>query len=163
MITFLVSGLWHGAGWTFVFWGALHGSAHIPLLAPKKPIWELERNVGEKMIPSPRHFLQMLSVFVFITFCWIFFRAENFASAWGYIGGIVDFSDFFRGTVPHLKFIALSFGLLLFEWVQHTKTYALDIERFPVWLRWIIYYGLLLILILFGAVSDQQQFIYFQF
>lgn len=75
LIVFLVGGLWHGANWTFVIWGALHGVA-----AGVQHLW----SKGHK--PLPPYFARILT-FVFVCFAWIFFRAETFESAFKIIKG----------------------------------------------------------------------------
>ena len=72
LITFLVSGIWHGAAWTFVIWGLLHG---LGLVATR----ELERSAFyRKRVPRP---LKQAGVFVFVSFTWIFFRADSLSDA----------------------------------------------------------------------------------
>ena len=77
MITMLLGGLWHGANWTFVFWGGLNGLALC-----------LEKIFARKK-SAPGNFV----TFSFISFTWIFFRAENFVKAWQVITGIFTFQD----------------------------------------------------------------------
>ena len=77
MVTFCVSGLWHGANWTFVLWGALHGLALcIDKLLPKKNQHIIFRILG------------ITGTFLFVSFSWIFFRADSFSTAWQIINGI---------------------------------------------------------------------------
>jgi len=72
-LTFLISGLWHGANWTFIIWGALHG---LGVLVTR----ELERSAAyRERVPK---LLKQLGVFVFVSFTWIFFRADSLADAW---------------------------------------------------------------------------------
>lgn len=81
MITFLVSGLWHGSSWSFVFWGGLHG------------IWNILSNPSKEKQPGWKKVLQMIATFCGITFTWIFFRAASLSDAWTMIKhSIVDFS-----------------------------------------------------------------------
>jgi hypothetical protein len=69
LIVFLVSGIWHGAGWTFIVWGLLHGLAQV-----------VERLLGEKreILPKP---LQWVLTFAFVNLAWVFFRAPDIVSA----------------------------------------------------------------------------------
>jgi alginate O-acetyltransferase complex protein AlgI len=72
VLTMLIGGLWHGAGWTFVFWGGLHGAG----LA-----WERWRSAAPARTPAQRA-LRRLAVFHFVCLAWVFFRAESFGRAW---------------------------------------------------------------------------------
>ena len=78
MITFLVSGLWHGASWTFVVWGALHGLAVCAERLMKRP---LPKKLGTVL------------TFVFVSLVWVLFRAESFSSAVNVWSGLVNFAD----------------------------------------------------------------------
>ena len=69
MIVFLASGLWHGAGWLFLLWGLLHGAASV--------LYRLFRRQWDALHPA----LQWIATFVFVTVCWVFFRAERLADA----------------------------------------------------------------------------------
>lgn len=82
LIVFLISGLWHGAGWTFVLWGAIHGAYLVAgrLLKPVR-----ERVVGAIRMdraPALHEIVRMAVTFHVVTFAWIFFRADSLADAW---------------------------------------------------------------------------------
>ena len=89
MIIFLLSGLWHGAGWGFIVWGALHGAARV-----------LERLCGDKV--SPPKPLAWLLTFLFVNLAWVFFRADGLGQALALLGGL------FRGgwALPSKEFAA---------------------------------------------------------
>jgi D-alanyl-lipoteichoic acid acyltransferase DltB (MBOAT superfamily) len=80
MLTMLIGGLWHGAGWTFVAWGAIHGSA---LVAERW--WTGRPGRVERPAPGWRRALQRFVTFQVVCFAWIFFRADSFADAWDVI------------------------------------------------------------------------------
>jgi D-alanyl-lipoteichoic acid acyltransferase DltB (MBOAT superfamily) len=83
MLTMLLGGLWHGAAWTFVAWGALHGAA----LAAER--WRRERpGFVEPRLTRRRLWLTRLATFHFVCFAWIFFRSDSFAAAWDMILGL---------------------------------------------------------------------------
>ena len=168
-IIFVVSGLWHGANWTFIIWGFLHACFYLPLL-----LFDLNRNhtdtVAEgRWFPTAGEFFKMVLTFALVTFAWIFFRAESLQHALEYIGGIFDPSllsapDF--RTLKPLNLLFLPFMVLLFavEWVVRRRDHALaDFEQFVPYtgLRWAIYLGIFFAVILFSG--GDQQFIYFQF
>ena len=80
MITFLVSGLWHGSSWSFVFWGGLHG------------LWNMISSPKKEPVPVCRQILQTLLTFCGVTFTWVFFRAETLTAALTMIKhGVLDF------------------------------------------------------------------------
>jgi len=104
LITFLLGGLWHGAGWTFVIWGALHG-----LATCLHRFWK-NRSLR---LPGP---LAWLVTFVFVAIAWVFFRAENMNSAWMVIKGMFGFSGwgFDQDRVYHVgRGDWVNLGLLL--------------------------------------------------
>lgn len=157
MIVFLVSGLWHGAAWTFVLWGALHGIYQIIEALRKK--W-----FGE---PSYNHWwskaLKMLFVFLLVNMAWIFFRANTVGDAFTAIAKI-----FTQQNSPFIYPMAMLFGLLSFA-ILLVKDFADEFH--PSWklmasdnkvLSTIVCALLSVYVILFG-VLDSSQFIYFQF
>jgi D-alanyl-lipoteichoic acid acyltransferase DltB (MBOAT superfamily) len=84
MVTMLLGGLWHGAGWTFVFWGGLHGAG-----LTGERVQAARR--GALGLPPPRdtagrRALQRLAVFHFVTLAWVFFRADSLGAAFGLLG-----------------------------------------------------------------------------
>ncbi len=92
-VVFLLSGLWHGANWTFIIWGALHAFYLIFAI--------LSKEAREKLIPSfgkMDTLIHQLSVFLLVSFAWIFFRAENFNHAMLIIGKIVELDFTFNLT-----------------------------------------------------------------
>ena len=83
MITMLLGGLWHGAAWTFVIWGGLHGSAMV---------WERwrrdRRGPVERIETRWATWRARIVTFHFVCFAWIFFRADSFTAAWDMIAGL---------------------------------------------------------------------------
>lgn len=164
-IVWAVSGLWHGANWTFVCWGLFHAS----LLA----IYNLlgintkYNNVVAycKIIPSLKEFLQMALTLFLAVIGWILFRAESMSQAIDYI--YVMFSTMFvNPSIQHGRFfIILCLGLLLIEWLQRDKQHALqflDCKLFKYRIvRWSVYYILLIAIAQY--MGNDQTFIYFQF
>jgi D-alanyl-lipoteichoic acid acyltransferase DltB (MBOAT superfamily) len=84
LLTMLIGGLWHGAAWTFVVWGALHGAA----LAAER-LWGQRRGGAERRSTPWTRWRARIVVFHFVCFAWIFFRADSFDTAWEMIGGLV--------------------------------------------------------------------------
>lgn len=161
-IVFLVCGLWHGANWTFIFWGLINAIYFLPLLILGKNRNHLNTVAQGKTLPNIKELSQMVTTFTISTLAWIFFRADSISQAFSYIGNI--FSKTITAT-PHaneaeiLPFISI---MVAVEWLQRDKEHALEkLEMNPV-IRWVIYYALILIIIFFGEFGERN-FIYFQF
>lgn len=160
LITFLLSGLWHGANWTFLCWGGLNA---FYILA-------------EKYIQKSRilhhtfwnnyllHIPRILLTFILISAGWVFFRAETLTHAMAIFAVIFNSPDKIlqTATIPfHLYLLLLVF--ITIEWYGRNKEYTLEhiLIKAPLVLRWGIYYGLVLTIILYSKKSEP--FIYFNF
>jgi D-alanyl-lipoteichoic acid acyltransferase DltB (MBOAT superfamily) len=86
LLTMLLGGLWHGAAWTFVFWGAMHGV----LLAFERRRSRRRREGRRADVPNAHQMPAVLRTFAIVTFLWIFFRADTIGDAFSYIGGFAD-------------------------------------------------------------------------
>jgi alginate O-acetyltransferase complex protein AlgI len=167
-IVFLVSGFWHGANWTFIFWGAIHAMLFLPLLLFGKNRKNLNTVANSSLLPSVKEVLAMFFTFIVTTFAWIFFRAENLPVAFKYISGIFDKSI---AAIPTLKtsmstgvLVVLILFLLLTEWVARNKQFALSNFglNWPRSLRW-LFYSFIVFLIGMYMQTTETPFIYFQF
>jgi D-alanyl-lipoteichoic acid acyltransferase DltB (MBOAT superfamily) len=156
-LTMLLGGLWHGASWTFVVWGAWHGLLLIAY-----------RLVGSETFEKPASSvavaaLQMIAMFHWVCIGWIFFRAESIGQAFGMIGALghgFALTDFavYAGTL--LVFFAAP--LLIYEWyVYRRRDMTLALSR-PAWQR-VVMYGYLAGMVVIFPPLAQQVFIYFQF
>ncbi|MCF8293523.1 MAG: MBOAT family protein [Chitinophagaceae bacterium] len=153
---FLVSGLWHGANWTFIIWGALHG------------LYLMMEIVIDRLVPSiklPRSIRWILN-FVLVAIAWIFFRASNFQTAKQILKNIYTFKPgpLYIGNASYLVY---SFFAILFLFAAEYNAEKLN-NRYA-WLyserkvlRWSAYLLLILTLLSIG-VFNGGQFIYFQF
>jgi D-alanyl-lipoteichoic acid acyltransferase DltB (MBOAT superfamily) len=165
-IIFLVSGFWHGANWTFLIWGFLNALYIMPSIIFNSNRNHLDSVAAGKFFPTIKELLAMTLTFTLTTFAWIFFRAENVTHAYQYITKIFtaklfiieDFKDDSK-LFPIVTFILF---FIIIEWLGREKQYAIA-ELFSKnrLFRWIFYYGLLLIILLYAGLN--QQFIYFQF
>lgn len=160
LVIFLLSGLWHGANWTFVTWGIYHGLLFIPLLLMDK-----NKLPDSNMI---RSVISMLITFGFVTLGWIIFRADTLSMAFNYIADIFSDSLFkipkVSGANNVTAMLSLVFIILLLvvEWVNREKPFGLDIRNIQSpFVRYSIYAGILFSIYFFGA--DSSNFIYFQF
>lgn len=176
-LVFLISGLWHGAGWTFVAWGALHGFYIVFGSLTKKIRKGVSDFIGLSKLPKISALLKISAVFCLSSFAWIFFRANNFQDAFYIISHLfTGFSGIWNW--PVLKEMLLSVGLgrqtillvlssvFLLEAVQYwnAKTGSIInwVSARPAIFRWGAYYALIAIVFFFG-VLENRQFIYFQF
>jgi D-alanyl-lipoteichoic acid acyltransferase DltB (MBOAT superfamily) len=160
-IIFLVSGFWHGANWTFVAWGAYHALLFMPLLLLGRNRQYTDIVAKNRVFPTFKEILSMLSTFVLVVVGWIIFRAENIHQAFDYISSICSSSLF---SLPTMATKALMFStiLIIVEWFGRKNQYA--IEKIPVKntaLRWSIYF--IILILIFYYSGEQNAFIYFQF
>jgi D-alanyl-lipoteichoic acid acyltransferase DltB (MBOAT superfamily) len=177
MIVFLISGFWHGASWTYVIWGGLHG-----LFLIVEKTWA---KLFKQKIVFPA-IVGMGVTFVFVTFAWIFFRASTLSDAVYIINTL--FTGFFEdlrmiytnivtgaGIIVNTSFVKWtpnkadylwSFGviflLLTVEYINMRKNLINFISNKPFIIRYLVYL-LLLFSILFFQKESENQFIYFQF
>ena len=163
-IVFLLSGLWHGANWTFVIWGSLHGSFIILALWRDKLFSKLN-------LPS---FFQWLTTFSLVAVVWTFFRAKNMHDAFyilqHMVSGITQPVLYLMKGVAYLKFwkftgidlFVLVSAIIILFYVEMKSNIQLWVRSRPVLIRWNIYFWMTVCIILFG-VFDSRQFIYFQF
>jgi D-alanyl-lipoteichoic acid acyltransferase DltB (MBOAT superfamily) len=183
LVTFVVSGLWHGANWTFVVWGALNGLylvAEILLARPRAALLQalrLEERSWAVKIPS------VLLTFTLTCLAWVFFRADNVSDALHILTRLpVGTSDFlhsaftldlaglkmvFKGLGLSSLDLGIALGSLAVLETGHLLQRAGQVEarlaRLPRPLRWAGYYALIAAILFLGAFNQSQQFIYFQF
>lgn len=180
MVTFLVSGLWHGAAWTFVVWGALHGAVQV--LETLCHNWRARRRGRD---PKDRtcekkgfvKWLRVLLVFLFATAAWVFFKAESLSDA------IYVFGSMFAGIGSPLSYVKEGFGslginssmfvhlaivvglLAVFDLLSLKRDVIASVGRLPAAVRLCIYVLFLDLMIIwflqYGA--DSGSFVYFQF
>ena len=174
-LTFLVSGFWHGASWTYVIWGAINGFYLLFSIWTHKLKQTLYKGLSLEKIPVIHKFLSIGMTFALVCIAWIFFRARTVSDAWyvlthmfqglfdGYrlIGGWrvmhmgLDANELIIAGVSILCLMCVD-GLQRHQRVRHM------LADQPAWIRWTSYYTLTLSVFLFG-LFDKQQFIYFQF
>lgn len=161
-IIFLVSGFWHGANWTFVFWGFAHALLFVPLFVLNKNRTFTQNNHNL----SPINLWRMLSTFVLVCLAWILFRAQNIEQAIFIYGKIFDFTSW---TSPSLEgfnrtiIISMIVFLLVVEWKNKKEINPLkNIDKLPSVVRWLFYSFLLFCISMFSP-TQELPFIYFQF
>jgi D-alanyl-lipoteichoic acid acyltransferase DltB (MBOAT superfamily) len=164
-LIFIVSGLWHGANWTFIVWGVLNAIYFLPLILSNSNRNHLDTVAKGKLFPSLKDFLLMLFTFSLTVFAWIFFRAENMRHAISYITAILSPSIL---SIP--RFVGMSHALttlmlvglfLIIEWYGREQQYAIANLKLNRPLRWLFY--IMIIILIFWLGGSEQEFIYFQF
>ncbi len=162
LIVCVVGGLWHGATWTFVIWGALHGIYYLPLVILRTHKKHQSYDHRAQWMPSVRDGMRMLATFVLVLIAWVFFRAESVGDAIGIFTRALEHPLGAGGYGHYLKPIGLSLVLLGAEWLGRSREHALDIRTWPRPVRWLTYY-VLVFLILWKGDFGHVPFIYFQF
>lgn len=162
-VIFLVSGLWHGANWTYVVWGGLHACCFILLILMGNHRKNLDVIARGRYLPSVKELLQMGFTFALLSLLLIVFRVETLSDAWIYINNVFSGTIISRIQIYESKaFIPLIAVLFLAEWLSREKLHALEgLTKYNRGWRWTIYIGL--ILIIFSFKGESQAFIYFQF
>jgi D-alanyl-lipoteichoic acid acyltransferase DltB (MBOAT superfamily) len=164
-IVFIISGLWHGANWTFIIWGALNAIYYLPLLLQRKNRVNMDVIAKGKLLPTWKEMFYVIGTFILTVFAWIFFRAETISHAFEYISGIFNESFFTIPTIISIKLIILLIflvGFIIIEWLNRDKKHALFFkDNIPNYIRYSFYFGILLSILWFHG--DSQDFIYFQF
>lgn len=176
LIVFVISGLWHGAAWTFVFWGAIHGLG----LVIEKMTYKLRKSIYKYLGLNKSNYSNKL-FFSFITFsivclAWIFFRAKSLNEAFEIINRIFNDFEISNFLYPELYLIGLDsnefivlivsiISLLLAEILHAKKSLMIRLNKNSLLFRWFIYFVILFAIILFGIYGDDKEmsFIYFQF
>jgi len=163
---FLVCGLWHGAAWTFVAWGALHGLYMVVSVLTKRLRTRAEEGAGLDPGGPLVRFMKVMVTFHLVCFGWIFFRANSMSDALYIVSGL--FAGWTEGLqevvnpVRLMLYITLVAFLLGVHLVQRRVTVRDYIIRQPVHFRWAGYFALILGIFFFGRFEGSD-FIYFQF
>jgi D-alanyl-lipoteichoic acid acyltransferase DltB (MBOAT superfamily) len=163
-IIFLVSGVWHGANWTFMIWGGIHALLFIPsFLTGSNRRYKEDLVHKNKIFPSIKDIFQMAITFFFVTLAWVFFRSETVTQAFHFLADIIqnktgkslafENAEILGDIIAFAAFFSISFYLL------YRKNQLIQTTRFR---QFAISVVLLILITLFGQFS-KQSFIYFQF
>ena len=161
-IVFLLSGLWHGANWTYVAWGGYNAC----LLTIGRWLGANHQS-PQSDIPTWRSIPRIIFTFFLVAIGWIVFRSASLAEAYDYLTRLfTTLPSFSLGGLQHGKVALLYCAMMLgVEWVQRDRLCPLQLEGLAIgryqMVRWAVYY-LVLILVFFGR-GEEQTFIYFQF
>ncbi|MDP5229192.1 MAG: MBOAT family protein [Cellulophaga sp.] len=166
IIIFLVSGFWHGANWTFIFWGALHAVFYIPVFLMGRNRLYANNVVAENSwLPNLKEIAQILLTFTLVSFSRIFFRSKDISTAFGYIEKILANFSFENYLHPE-GYRMVDYYILLAVFV----VYEFIIRRnernpFPFKIRGvrILAYSLVIFAMFLFYDDSSRAFIYFQF
>ena len=183
-ITFLLSGLWHGANWTYVIWGGLNGFYLVFAYLTRDLRSLIREKVGLTRHQGLLKMWQISTTFILICLSWVFFRAKSVGEAIGVLGNImwsiygclthIGSIDFYKNIKAdillkigpdrlYFKYVIfLIVAMLILESVLGEKSFSELCSGWRTPFRWLVYYGLFIAIIFLG-VFDRSPFIYFQF
>ncbi|HBL77760.1 MAG: hypothetical protein A2W90_02370 [Bacteroidetes bacterium GWF2_42_66] len=162
LVTFTLSGIWHGAAFTYIIWGFIHGLLMV-----------LEKQLGSiALFFRINKISKVIMTFVVVNLCFVLFRSDTFLNAMLIYSRIFDFdftlnnwfspNDFI--TNEYFISLIISFPVfIVFEWLTRKSDFNIFTARLTKWKRHSVYYLLLLLIVIFGVYKAAPQFIYFQF
>ncbi len=153
----LLAGLWHGAAWTFVLWGAFH-AALLTLYRIAPPLRDLEAYEGPS---KARRALGMLVMFGFTLVGWAIFRAPDMATLGAWFAALANWEPVLDWVKPSYWLLLHAGPLLLLQWATGRQKDEAQMSHLPWPLRGFVYW--LMFMLVAGSVSTDQEFIYFQF
>jgi len=164
LIVFLVSGFWHGANWTFIFWGFLNAILVIPSLFYSQKDNHSKFNFLGLEFTKFIEWIKMILTFNLIILCWIFFRSESISKAFFIIGRIINDIWYARSEIVPIQLFVWITILMIVEWISRKGEHGFSfIGRFEMpYIRWAIYVMTIFVLLHFGNFKENV-FIYFQF
>ena len=165
-VVFLLSGMWHGANWTFIVWGLYHAALFLPtVLMGRKSQSDIVAK--GRILPSLKELGQMFFTFCLVLFGWILFRSESISDFVQYCEELCQMGTlracyrlFIQSDIwPKMVFIII---MLVVEWLQRDKEHGLVLDKMKPWLRWVICF---IIVLMISCFTDNEigSFIYFQF
>ena len=173
ILVFLVSGLWHGANYTFIIWGLLHGVYQVIEAATLKMRNRFAVRFNIDRESFGHRFFEVAGTFLLVTFTWIFFRAQNIHEAGQIIKSIVTFEGITEQSAWSLSLLGLAqpdllimvFGLIIVVIVQvagHKLNWISGLNAQPLPFRWLVYLSLIFAVIIFGyfGIYTAENFIY---
>lgn len=168
LLTFFLSGLWHGANWTFVIWGALHGC----YLVIENITGSFQNRIATHFSTDKNSFtnraIRVTITMTMICFAWIFFRANSLADACNVVRKmfLINSSDLgiaIVGLPSFLRILLLLSILFTVDIMERKQPLQEIIVKQPLLVRWVTYITLFWAIIVAGVFGIQQEFIYFQF
>ena len=159
-IIFLVSGFWHGANWSFIFWGLFHSILFLPtFMFNKNRNYTSSIIAANTLLPSLKEFISVGTTFLLVTIGWVFFRSESIGDSFSYLTSMISNINIVTHLSPKISFYILV--LVLVDWTQRFDERNLFVT-FPK-LIFKIFVIICVFLILINFKKESQQFIYFDF
>jgi D-alanyl-lipoteichoic acid acyltransferase DltB (MBOAT superfamily) len=183
MLTFIISGFWHGANWTYIAWGAINGFYLLFGIWTQHVRCQLAHILGFDRVPQFHKLLQMGMTFALVCIAWVFFRANTISDAihivFKTIHGILELFLLIKGgllwhsnkgvslfPLSTRRDMMISCGLIGFmesvHWIQRHGSIRQMLSDKPLWFRWSMYYVMIMMVLVYGQFGAKQ-FIYFQF
>jgi len=178
-ITFLISGFWHGANWTFLVWGGLNGLYLITEIVMKPYSLKIEKVLHLKAYSPLYKLFKVAFTFLLVLFAWIFFRANNLSDAFLIISRIpLSFGSTFKNIVflneqtissmglNRVDFIIALTSIMFMEFIHYIQRHGSIrnmLKSKPLYFRYSVYIVFILSILIFGTFTNASSFIYFQF
>jgi alginate O-acetyltransferase complex protein AlgI len=161
LITFTLSGLWHGAGWGFVVFGLLHGIYFIPLILKRRGSRGVIGGRGAATVEA-RDAGWILLTFACVVLAFVFFRSPTLRDALGFLRHLASPTLF---DVPMPGLVKLSWTLVLpaFEWVQRNRNHALDVSGWHYTAQYPLYAALVVAIVVSSRQAHGAEYLYFKF
>lgn len=155
-VVFLVSGFWHGANWTFIFWGLFHSFLFLPSFILNTNRKYTSSIIAENtLFPTPKEFLQVGITFLLVTLGWVFFRSETLLDSFNYLNQMIFDMSLPNNEIDGIIYVLV---LLILDFFMR-KNERIEIYYFKYdWL----FFSILIILIL-EKFGNYKEFIYYQF
>lgn len=160
MVVFLVSGLWHGANWTFIFWGAYHGVLVCVYKILKRGEKREERGERCNQCSKFTKYVSILFVFVLVTIGWMVFRCNTFGQFWGMLCSLTAPGHFFASWALTAM---LPICILMFKELKDEEGWNIHLLHSENWVVKAVSVGLLIVFITYMGELEGAKFIYFQF
>lgn len=165
MIIFILSGLWHGAAWTYAIWGLINGLFLLPLIITGNNKNNTGQVAENRKIPTLREFAGMITTFCLYSFSLIFFRSASVKDAFSYMKSMSSLNfDFYANPQKNIELglqLLLLIVFFIIEWISRKIDYPLKSDKSNPVVRWAIYLLMGVFILANGQNSDM--FVYFHF
>jgi alginate O-acetyltransferase complex protein AlgI len=157
IVTWTLTGLWHGAGWNYIFWGMIHAM----LLIANKGFFKTKKKMLKKTGLKKDSLVVILYessiTFIFVNFSWVFFRASSSSEAIKIIGRVLNLSSWGLPVISLLPLALIIFTLVV-EYFQRDRDFMLEISQLKTVVRWNIYIFVTIIILYYSG--NDAPFIY---
>ena len=157
--TLLLSGLWHGANWTFVVWGSMHGC----IIGYELITVNARSRIAAKMSAGIYNTLSALLTFIVWTLLLTIFRSDSLSQTADIYRSLFSAGGFFVSPGFPVIFLILALGFLIIEWFMREKEYGLQMASFPIYIRLIVYITLIISFTSSDNFYHSKAFLYFNY